>query len=208
MQTDPWFTRGWTLRELLAPHYTKFYNKHWQELIEVDIVDAKRKERIMKQINIATAISRDEMSNIHEVPISRRIQLEATRQITRDEDTMRIFNVSIATAYGEGAKRAFYRLLQEIVATSIRALDIFNGAKVNVEGFDEWDCLSHILASSPQYYLKGSSHPELSLERHMQPLALTHLGVRVLTFRWQSSNSQRVGSPVPSPSRKYASLYL
>ncbi|KAF9474750.1 hypothetical protein BDN70DRAFT_959519 [Pholiota conissans] len=26
---DPWFTRGWTLQELLASEYIKFYNKEW-----------------------------------------------------------------------------------------------------------------------------------------------------------------------------------
>ncbi|KFA56184.1 hypothetical protein S40293_00210 [Stachybotrys chartarum IBT 40293] len=29
-----WFTRGWTLQELLAPRHAKFYNKHWTFLSE------------------------------------------------------------------------------------------------------------------------------------------------------------------------------
>jgi hypothetical protein len=27
-----WFTRGWTLQELIAPESALFFNKHWQEI--------------------------------------------------------------------------------------------------------------------------------------------------------------------------------
>ena len=32
LAADRWFTRGWTLQELLAPRLLKFYNKNWQPL--------------------------------------------------------------------------------------------------------------------------------------------------------------------------------
>ncbi|KAF8182571.1 hypothetical protein BJ912DRAFT_978235 [Pholiota molesta] len=34
MVNDTWFTRGWTLQELLAPSQMKFYNADWKKLVE------------------------------------------------------------------------------------------------------------------------------------------------------------------------------
>lgn len=32
LPTSRWFTRGWTLQELIAPHDVQFYNKNWEFL--------------------------------------------------------------------------------------------------------------------------------------------------------------------------------
>ena len=32
LKRDKWFTRGWTLQELLAPEWINFYSKHWEFL--------------------------------------------------------------------------------------------------------------------------------------------------------------------------------
>ncbi|KAF9474274.1 hypothetical protein BDN70DRAFT_866437, partial [Pholiota conissans] len=152
MQVDPWFTRGWTLQELLAPRLVKFFNCNWQQLVDAD--NDKVDFTITEKIQSATTITSNELLDILGTPISRRMQLAAARQVTREEDTayslMGIFNVSIATAYGEGAKRAFSRLLQEILATSFNTLNIFNGlGRMGNERVHP----SGILPSSPQFYL-------------------------------------------------------
>ncbi|KAF9475082.1 HET-domain-containing protein [Pholiota conissans] len=187
MYSDPWFTRGWTLQELLAPFVIKFYNGNWQQFVAGSDND-KGEPQITYQIEKATTISTDELRNIHWAPISRRLQLAANRQVTREEDIayslMGIFNVSITTAYGEGAKRAFFRLLQEVLSTSVDVLDIFNGASKVV---DNRAHPSGILASSPRHYLKRSCNPLLSLRRPMEPLTLTHVGLRVPTILMPAS---------------------
>ncbi|KAF9472972.1 hypothetical protein BDN70DRAFT_817902, partial [Pholiota conissans] len=101
---DRWFTRGWTIQELIAPFAIKFCNRDWD---------------IINQITKATSITVNEFTNFLRLPLSRRMQLAASRQVTREEDTayslMGIFDVSIATAYGEGGERAFFRLLEAIL---------------------------------------------------------------------------------------------
>ncbi|KAG8818097.1 hypothetical protein FRC17_010974, partial [Serendipita sp. 399] len=36
MKQDPWFTRGWTLQELLAPTRFAFYSKKWTQITNKD----------------------------------------------------------------------------------------------------------------------------------------------------------------------------
>ncbi|KAF8180193.1 hypothetical protein BJ912DRAFT_634280 [Pholiota molesta] len=179
MHLDPWFTRGWTLQELLAPRVIKFYNRHWERFVDFSDND-KAEAGIRKQIERATSISRSELYAIHGASISRRMQLAASREVTREEDTayslMGLFNVSISTAYGEGADRAFSRLLQEILLSSHRVLDILNwgGDLPSSRSYT-----SRILPSSPRHYVNRSSNHNLDLGAPAEPLTLTHLGLRV-----------------------------
>ncbi|KAF9482051.1 hypothetical protein BDN70DRAFT_802216, partial [Pholiota conissans] len=129
---DPWFIRGWTLQELLAPKVAKFYNRNWVKF-EADSRNDKPywsrnslkkftkvdSPTIMDQIQHATTISKNELLDISYMPFSRRMELAAKRKVTREEDMayslMGIFNVSIAIAYGEGSVRAFLRLLEAVL---------------------------------------------------------------------------------------------
>ncbi|KAF9473343.1 hypothetical protein BDN70DRAFT_817373, partial [Pholiota conissans] len=122
VQYDAWFTRGWTLQELLAPKLLKFYSSAWIKLAH-DWND-KTNSNILSSIEQATTITSFELHHGHDVsilhvPMSRRMQWAAFRKVTREEDMayslMGIFNVSISIAYGEGADRAFLRLLEEIM---------------------------------------------------------------------------------------------
>ncbi|KAF9476532.1 hypothetical protein BDN70DRAFT_951103 [Pholiota conissans] len=138
---DPWFTRGWTLQELLAPPFVKFYNKDWRKFVQN--LDNNKPSRynfafnsellqITEQIATATTLTPDELKDIRTVSLSRRMQLAANRKVTREEDTayslMGIFDISMTTAYGEGSIRAFSRLLQKIInSTSTGILDLVWG---------------------------------------------------------------------------------
>lgn len=119
--------------------------------------------------------------NIREAPISRRMQLGAMREVTREEDTayslMGLFNVSISIAYGEGIERAFLRLLQEIMAFSRNTLDILNWA--GDIPFLHLDNPSAILPISPKCYIKRSSNRNLILRQPIEPLTFSHLGLHV-----------------------------
>ncbi|KAF9473352.1 hypothetical protein BDN70DRAFT_765077, partial [Pholiota conissans] len=115
---DSWFTRGWTLQEFIAPHRLKFYGSNWKCLTDHWDND-KEYFLILRLIEERTNISYAELVSVATVPMSRRMQWAASREVTREEDMayslMGIFNVSISIAYGEGAHRAFLRLLEEIM---------------------------------------------------------------------------------------------
>ncbi|KAF8837457.1 HET-domain-containing protein [Paxillus ammoniavirescens] len=135
--TDSWFTRGWTLQELLAPHHLKFYYADWRPVTS-DIYDFQSCEdlraltsrdsaamagrQLVRAVTAATGIQPSEMGSAFApgvLSVPARMQWAAGRKTTRGEDgaycLMGIFNVSLATAYGEGAERAFFRLIEAMI---------------------------------------------------------------------------------------------
>ncbi|KAF8187134.1 hypothetical protein BJ912DRAFT_1059915 [Pholiota molesta] len=176
MAEDAWFTRGWTLQELLAPNRIKFYAKNWRALRK-DVVNDTDDLKITKVIQLATTITSNELISSSLTPISRKMQWAAKREVTREEDSayslMGIFNVNMSIAYGEGAQRAFIRLVKEILSTTKSdVLDLFNWAGERNAN------ISSLIPSRPHAYLQRCA---LNLQRTtlMEPLTLTHLGLRV-----------------------------
>ncbi|KAG7293670.1 hypothetical protein NEMBOFW57_003725 [Staphylotrichum longicolle] len=111
-----WFTRGWTLQELLAPRKVVFYAKGWRLL--------GTKASLVKSIGKITGI--DELTLlepklIHNASVAQRMSWASQRTTTRTEDVayslMGLFGVNMPIIYGEG-KRAFIRLQEEIIKRS------------------------------------------------------------------------------------------
>jgi hypothetical protein len=107
-----WFTRGWTLQELLAPTEIVFFGSDWGE------IGTKRNlaEVIAERTRInRPALSAQEWSGFS---IAQKMSWAAGRQTTRDEDEayclMGLFDVNMPLLYGEGRK-AFFRLQEEIM---------------------------------------------------------------------------------------------
>ncbi|KAF8199027.1 hypothetical protein BJ912DRAFT_686506 [Pholiota molesta] len=176
MHADPWFTRGWTLQELVAPEVVKFYNMDWNLLS--DATNDKKNVIIQKEIELATTITSDELGLFWPPPISRRMQLAAKRQVTREEDIayclMGIFGVSISTAYGEGGDRAFFRLVEEIFRSTKDVSDIFNWAGNHKHNLSQQP--TSLFPSGPNDYL---NRQEFRPWRPIEPLTFTHLGLRI-----------------------------
>ena len=111
-----WFTRGWTLQELLAPRKIKFYDRNW------DYIGDRRD--MLNLVSQATGIEPLYISHgrpIREASVAARMAWASKRETTRQEDKayclMGIFNVNMPLLYGEGDK-AFLRLQHEIVEDS------------------------------------------------------------------------------------------
>lgn len=111
-----WFTRGWTLQELLAPRNVVFYGKGWKLL--------GTKSALAKTIEKATKI--DELTLLeprlmHKASVARRMAWAAGRTTTRTEDAayslLGIFGINMMPLYGEG-ENAFLRLQEEIIRRS------------------------------------------------------------------------------------------
>lgn len=183
---DRWFTRGWTLQELIAPPFLKFYSVNWTKLHPGQNSD-KAYNLTLHEIHKATTITTSELvsQKLWDIPISRRMQWAAQRHVTREEDSayslMGIFDVSITTAYGEGAERAFVRLVKELLETGIpNMLDIVNwgygyhfpsNRSVTVRTSD-------LIPSSPALY-KWCAEAVVQWYRPTTPVTLTQLGLRV-----------------------------
>ncbi|CZT21340.1 uncharacterized protein RCC_07203 [Ramularia collo-cygni] len=111
-----WFTRGWTLQELIAPGYIEFYNKDW-ELMGSKISMLKELAEITR---ICDEVLRDREA-LQSISVAARMAWASDRSTTRIEDRayslMGIFDVNLPMLYGEGEK-AFARLQEEIIRTS------------------------------------------------------------------------------------------
>ena len=112
-----WFTRGWTLQELLAPVDVRFFTKDWNSI--------GTKRSLQNTLQRITGITIDAIAspdNIWSCSVSERMSWAANRLTTREEDSayclLGIFDVNIPLLYGEGGK-AFVRLQEEILRTSL-----------------------------------------------------------------------------------------
>ena len=111
-----WFTRGWTLQELIAPGNLEFYDQEWTfrgTKVDLDVV-------VSGITKIDTKLLRN-AELLHEVPLAQRMSWAANRHTTRVEDMayclLGIFDVNMPMLYGEGPK-AFTRLQEEIIRQS------------------------------------------------------------------------------------------
>ncbi|KAK7462444.1 hypothetical protein VKT23_008043 [Stygiomarasmius scandens] len=111
-----WFTRGWTLQELLAPSHVVFLDTNWLEI--------GTRWSLRDAISAITLIpvGMFEEHDIDKFSIAQRMSWAACRATTRPEDIayclMGIFGVSMSPIYGEGGAKAFMRLQQEIIKFS------------------------------------------------------------------------------------------
>ncbi|KAJ2898044.1 het domain [Zalerion maritima] len=110
-----WFTRGWTLSELIAPAKMEFYAHDWSHL------GSKTNDKFLKLLSKASGVPMDILNGeveLDDVCIATRMQWAARRQTTRVEDVgyslLGIFGVQMSVNYGEGSS-AFIRMQQEIL---------------------------------------------------------------------------------------------
>lgn len=112
-----WFTRGWTLQELLAPRQMRFYAREWS-------VIADRRDLagdISRTTNIPEEYFLDGWTALGRASVAERMSWLSRRVTTRIEDMaycmLGIFDINMPLLYGEGPK-AFTRLQEEIIRTS------------------------------------------------------------------------------------------
>ncbi|KAF9065579.1 hypothetical protein BDP27DRAFT_1331777 [Rhodocollybia butyracea] len=115
-RTCRWFTRGWTLQELIAPKKIVFYAKDWEKIgtkasLQGIITDTTGvPSRVLLGWDLPSKMS-----------IAARMSWAAGRMTTRIEDRayslMGMFAVYMSPIYGEG-DHAFIRLQEEILKVS------------------------------------------------------------------------------------------
>lgn len=139
-----WYTRGWTLQELVAPRELDFFDAHWNYL--------GSKTHLKSLITDITGINQevlDDSSILSSIPVACRMSWIAGRETTRQEDMayclLGIFDINMAMLYGEGPK-AFLRLQEHIITNSNDlSLFIFSAPPNNhIRPY------RHLLAGSPK----------------------------------------------------------
>jgi Heterokaryon incompatibility protein (HET) len=111
-----WFTRGWTLQELIAPTSVIFFDNQW-----TDIGTKQSLETLLFDITTVNAEVLRYADNREKMSVAQKMSWASKRVTTRVEDTayclMGIFGVQMPMLYGEG-DYAFVRLQEEIMRTT------------------------------------------------------------------------------------------
>ncbi|KAL6363264.1 hypothetical protein LRP88_02675 [Fusarium phalaenopsidis] len=169
LSSSKWFTRGWTLQELIAPSSMIFFSQTWEELGTKATLD----QVISERTRIPKAILSGDQ-DLETASVAQRMSWASDRRTTRREDLayclMGIFSINMPLLYGEG-ERAFIRLQEEIM----RALDdhsLFAWKYPNARG--------GLLAVSPAAFkASGNIIPWNPFMPYNSPFTLTNKGVHL-----------------------------
>ena len=175
-----WFTRGWTLQELLAPRKSKvfFFDANWNEIGSLP--------QLASDISEITGIEESYMgfkqcvgprewlaalTPSADASVAKRMSWVSCRQTSREEDMayclLGLFDVNMSLLYGEGAKKAFYRLQIEIMRT------------MDDESLFAWTSnqeLSGMLAASPSFFAH-SGNVSRGWKSPRRPYSMTNKGL-------------------------------
>ena len=176
-----WFTRGWTLQELIAPAKVNFYDRDWE------LIGPKDKD-LAPIIQSITGIPQDFLQGKRkhtEASVAQRMYWASSRETSRKEDIayclLGLFAINMPMLYGEG-DNAFLRLQQEIL-NKIDDESIF--AWLDVERNNDE---AGLLAEHPRYFANsGDIVTDGILPSALQPIirsdanppAMTSHGLRL-----------------------------
>ncbi|EPE26469.1 HET-containing protein [Glarea lozoyensis ATCC 20868] len=180
---DRWFSRGWTLQELIAPTTVRFFDKNWSYLTSK--ANATSSSRLEELTGIPADVIVDP-SLIQFYGVAAKMSWASGRKTTRIEDTayslMGLFKVNMPLLYGEG-KSAFIRLQEEILKDSddhsIFAWDFQDGHEREMFRF------RGVLADDPSrfaasaFIAPGSRRSEDGLTLSARPYSMTNKGLRI-----------------------------
>lgn len=121
-----WFTRGWTLQELLAPEMTQisFFDANWYCIGSLGSLldDVGRVTGIPRNVLMFDRRLIQRRPTRGAQSVAQTMSWASRRRTSRGEDIayclLGLFNINMPLLYGEGAENAFYRLQIEIMKTS------------------------------------------------------------------------------------------
>jgi hypothetical protein len=147
-----WFTRAWTLQELLAPIEVRFYDKRWMFLGRLS---DPRCANIICEITGVDGNMLLGKASLKDFSIAQRMPWAAHRYAKRLEDRayslLGIFGVNMPMIYGEGDK-AFVRLQENIIRkTTDHSILCWNPPQGRDTGSLHFQPRS-LFASSPSYF--------------------------------------------------------
>ncbi|EHA50667.1 HET domain-containing protein [Pyricularia oryzae 70-15] len=153
-QSCRWFTRGWTLQELIAPGEVIFFDVKWRRI--------GSKSEDLSDIEKITGIGRRFLQDVEELQrasVAQRMSWASKRRTTRREDRayclLGIFGINMPLLYGEG-DRAFIRLQEEIMKDSDDQSLFAWGLGISLDDRDQGNG-GGLFATSPEAFQRGSS---------------------------------------------------
>jgi len=121
-QKSRWFTRGWTLQELIAPICVEFFSSEGDKIGD--------KSSMVQEIHNITRIPIQALQGtpLAHFSVGERMLWTEKRKTKREEDAayclLGIFEIHMPLLYGEGQKKAFSRLHKELKESSEDGLHV------------------------------------------------------------------------------------
>ena len=157
-----WFSRGWTLQEMIAPRDLQFFNKDWHP-----IGDKRSLAPTLQTITQVPQHVLKEGLSSNRPCVAQIMSWAANRTTTRVEDRayslMGLLDVNMPMLYGKG-KKAFHRLQLEIIRT------------LNDHSIFAWSCNSinvrsgSILADDPSFFSSCAKIELMNREEFIESL--------------------------------------
>jgi hypothetical protein len=167
-----WFTRGWTLQELLAPIRVTFYDLEWVEI--------GTKMSLRKLISSITGIRF--LFTTEKASIAQKMSWASDRVTTRIEDQayclMGLFGVNMPPLYGEGSK-AFQRLQLELLKiTDDESVFAWRYDRTSWPN-DRQNYAPGLLADSPAAFRQSGDIIQSAFDKDRPPFLMTNKGIRM-----------------------------
>jgi hypothetical protein len=208
LRKSRWFTRGWTLQELLAPRSIRFFTQDWKlisrrsrhhsQLGQINVQPEVLgrwvgQEPLLRLVSGITGIGLEVLrypQNVVSCSNGEKMSWIAGRETTRKEDIayclLGIFDINMPLLYGEGEK-AFARLQEEIIKQSTD-LSLFAWQwpqdSLGMEGRHP-----NLFADSPRLFFNWNElldtglQSESEIDEHSNPLStiisLTNFGMSI-----------------------------
>jgi acyl carrier protein len=198
-----WFTRGWTLQELLAPQKMMFFAQDWipigyktsfreeeSQLLSPNGYAEKDKvysyANLTEQISTTTNIPIEFLigkKGLSQACVAQRMFWASRRITTRAEDRayslMGLFDISMPILYGEGLEKAFTRLQREIISrTTDQSILVWYRREATSY---------RLLAESPDCFQNSGSvmqlgrrGPSSAAAMTWSSFSMTNLGLRIM----------------------------
>ena len=148
-----YWSRAWTLQELIAPPRVEFFDANWQHR------GSKTSPELLPILTNITGITSRvllDCDTLFDISLAVRMSWAAERNAGREEDTsyslIGISGVAMSVRYGEGAEQAFLRLQQKIL------LDTRDGSILAWRSIDKQD-IRGLLARSPSEFRHFATGP-------------------------------------------------
>ncbi|MDI1487518.1 MAG: hypothetical protein OHK93_006788 [Ramalina farinacea] len=196
-----WFTRGWTLQELVAPRNVRFFDRNWKYVGD--------KESLAEALIARTKIGRDFLlgrSNIGRASVSQRMGWYAGRITTVEEDAayclLGLFGVNLPLLYGEGKERAYRRLQEEIMRYSDdHSLFVWKSSEPLKQG-------SGLLADDPKYFSGTGDYVHKGSRLNNRPYQMTNKGISIDLYLQEHQGVYVASLDCPHGSNHYVGIYL
>ena len=192
-RSSVWFTRGWTLQELVAPRQLVFLSRTWEPLGTKASLSKLIEEITGIPMSVLASSGQDTIhQSLDKCSGAQRMSWAAHRNTAKAEDRayslLGIFDIQMSLLYGEG-ERAFLRLQEEILRR-IPAQTIFAWGKIHPKRFLARNANRPVISDLSTIRNLPPSHPN-------EVVAATEHHARGFDFRVNSAQSKMMFAQSP-----------